>query len=144
MSTAAGLGRQQPDDTVVRQRGQGVDESVDEIAVAFAPPHHHGVDDVVVVLVDEVRARSLGHDAAQLLVAVVVVPDLLDDRTGGDTQLVRQRVLTCRAIGGGAAHWVTLLLTPMTSSSDPLRSTVHRVSAPERKCPSEILEHPCD
>jgi hypothetical protein len=91
---------------VVGQRAERVDEGVDQVAVTLAPPHHHDVDDVVVVLVDEVLTGALADDLAQLLVAVVVPADLLHDGVVLDAELLRESVLTCRAAGGGA-HVVT-------------------------------------
>src|SRR3954451_20426373 len=107
VAVAGGLWRQQPDDAVVGQRAQSVDECVAQVTVAVPPPHHDPIDDVVVVLVDELLTGALDDRLAQILVAVVVPTDLLDDCSGGDPELVRQSVLTCRAAGGGA-HWSIL------------------------------------
>ena len=77
VAVAPGLGREQPDDAVVGEDADGVDERVDEVAVLVAPPQHHDVDDVVVVLVDQLGAGDRHDGGPQVLVAVVVVPDLL-------------------------------------------------------------------
>ena len=53
----AGLGGQQPDHAAVAEGDQRVDQRVDQVAVVVAPPQQHGVDDVVVVLVDQARCR---------------------------------------------------------------------------------------
>ena len=56
MTFTPGLGSHQPDDSVIGERSDGVDETVDEISVVIAPPHHHRVDDVVEVFVHQVPA----------------------------------------------------------------------------------------
>ena len=47
VARAARLGREQPDDAPVGEVRQGVDQGVDEVAVAFAPPVERRVDDVL-------------------------------------------------------------------------------------------------
>jgi len=94
---------------MVGERCECVDKCVDQIAIALPPPHHHGVDDVVVVLIDQVLACAFSDEEAKVGIAVLVPPDLLHDGARADAQLLRQSVLTCRAVGGGAAHEGTLL-----------------------------------
>ena len=63
------------------ERGQRVDERVDQVTVVLAPPQQDRVDDLVVVLVDELAAGERRDRGAQLVVAVLVVAELLDDLT---------------------------------------------------------------
>jgi len=46
------LGREQPDVTAIGERGEGVDESIDKVAVAVPPPQQNDIHDIVVILVD--------------------------------------------------------------------------------------------
>ena len=65
VSLTAGLGGQQPDHAAGRERGQPVDERVDEVAVALAPPQEDDVDDVLVVLVDQRRTGDQPRSATR-------------------------------------------------------------------------------
>ena len=53
------LGSHQPDDSVIGERSDGVDETVHQISVVIAPPHHHRIDDVIEVLIHQVAADDL-------------------------------------------------------------------------------------
>ena len=77
MARPARLGRQQPDVPPVGQRGQRVDQGVDEISVLVPPPQQDDVDHVVIVLADKLHAVHIADRVAQILVAIVVIADLL-------------------------------------------------------------------
>jgi hypothetical protein len=85
---AAGLGGQQPHHAVLGQRAQGVDERVDEVAVAVAPPQQHMVHHLVGVLVNEVT-DPVQQQVPEIVVHVVVVADLHDDHARLDPEPVR-------------------------------------------------------
>src|SRR5829696_10007133 len=71
---AAGLGREDPDDTAVGERRDRVDERVDQIAVVVAPPEQHGVHHVVGVLVEQLVAVAQFLDRGAKVVVDVLVP----------------------------------------------------------------------
>ena len=47
------LRREDDDEAVVGEVGEGVDDGIDEIAVIVAPPDHDGIGDIAIVLVLE-------------------------------------------------------------------------------------------
>ena len=93
---SADLGGEQPDRAAADQVGQRVDEAVDQVAVLGPPPQHDGVHDVAVVAVDHVRVDGVLDRDPELVVGVVVPPELLDDGALGEAQPVsrarRQRL----------------------------------------------------
>lgn len=82
VARTARLRRHQPDHAVVGQQADRVDESVDEVTVVLAPPHHDDVDHVVVVLVDQLALDHLLDAGPQVEVGVVVEAPLLHGETG--------------------------------------------------------------
>ncbi|EGJ77659.1 hypothetical protein STTU_4872 [Streptomyces sp. Tu6071] len=78
-------GQEQDEVTVVDQL-RGVDQRVRQVAVLVAEPEDHGVDEVLVVLVHQLRAGGFFDGLAELLVDVLVVADLLDHLLGLETQ----------------------------------------------------------
>src|SRR5580692_12301026 len=114
----ARLRREQPDVPPVGQRREGVDQRVDEVAVAVSPPEQDHVDHVVVVLVDQLYAVYLGDRAAQLLVAIIVVADLLHHLARLDTEPLGLAAFIL-GLARGRAHCV--LLESLPASAHALR-----------------------
>ena len=83
-----------------------VDERVDQVAVAVAPPQQDRVHDVVVVLVDEGAARRLLDRDPQVVVAVLVPPELLDDLALLERQPGGQLSVLLRGVRGRAHEQV--------------------------------------
>ena len=67
----------------------GVDERVDQIAVALAPPQQHQIDDVVGVFVEQLVAAPLLDGIPYGLVDVLVPAELLDDLPRLHAELAR-------------------------------------------------------
>ena len=86
MAGPAGLGHEQPHHAVVGQRGDRVDERVDQVAVVLAPPEDDDVGHLVGVLVDHLAAAQIDDGVAQVLVGVLVPAELLHDHARLDAQ----------------------------------------------------------
>jgi hypothetical protein len=83
----AGLGRQQHDEPRVGEVGQGVDERVDEVAVALPEPDEDRVGDVGILLVLELSPREVLDRDPQVVVDVAVPAELLHDLAFPEPQL---------------------------------------------------------
>ena len=83
------LGGEHPDHAVVGERADRVDEGVDEISVAFAPPQEHQVDDLVRIFVEQLVSAPLLDRVPHRLVDVGVPPDFLDDHPRLHAELAR-------------------------------------------------------
>jgi len=103
VSIPACLRREQPDVPPIGQRREGVDQRVDEVAVPVAPPQQDHVDHVVIVLVDQFHAVYLCDRAAQLLVAIIVIADLLHHLARLDTEPLGLAALIL-SLARGRAH----------------------------------------
>ena len=77
MAVSARFGREKPDVTPIGQRGQGVDQRVNEVSGHPPPPHKDHVNDVLVVLVDQLDAFNSRDRLAQLLIGIGVVAEFL-------------------------------------------------------------------
>ncbi len=88
-SRSADLGGEQPDGSTAHEIGQGVDEGIDEISVVLAPPEKDGVHDIAVVRVNEVRVKRVLDGDPELVVSVVIPPELLDNHARNETQPAR-------------------------------------------------------
>jgi hypothetical protein len=86
VARAAGLGHQQPDDTVLGQRTDRVHERIDQVTVVLAPPEDDDVGHLVGVLVDHLTARDVDDRVTQILVGVLVPAELLHDHARLDAQ----------------------------------------------------------
>ena len=82
----ARLGGQHPDDAVIGQRGDGVHQSVDQVAVAVAPPQQHDVDDLVRVLIEQFATTGVLDVGPDVVVGVLVPTQLLDNLLFFDAQ----------------------------------------------------------
>src|SRR4029453_6871135 len=87
--------------------GRRVGQGVDQVAVVVPPPQQHHVDHVVSVLPDELLPGDLDDVVAEVPVAVLVVPELLDHRPGLEPEALGRtrttagvRTLAVRAVGG--------------------------------------------
>jgi len=98
VSGAAGLRGEQPDHAVVGERPEHVDERVDQVAVAVAPPQQHDVDDLLGLLVDQFPT-TVDKDVAEILVDVVVIAHLHNDHARLDPEPVRQAAYVCLTRG---------------------------------------------
>ena len=101
----AGLGRQDPHDAALGERGQRIDQGVNEVAVAVPPPEDRGVHDLVIVLIEELRAREILDVVTQVEVDVVVITELLNQIPVFETQFFRH---IYRSGGVGLAHVLLL------------------------------------
>ena len=115
MAFPAGLGGEQPQHTGIAELAPGVDKRVDQIAVAVAIPKQDDVHDVVRVCGHEI-VTAPGDDFSQHgLVDVVVLAELLDQRSGLDPKPVGQVPLALRAGRGRAHDCRPPVLTPVLS-----------------------------
>src|SRR5947199_774386 len=103
VSGPAGLGRQQPHRAVVGERGDRVDQGVDQVTVTVAPPEQYHVDDLVGVLVDQL-ATAVDQRVTEILVDVIVVPHLHYDHPRLDAEPVRQAPYAVGGLTSGRAH----------------------------------------
>jgi hypothetical protein len=96
----------------VRERGEGIHEGFDEIAVVLPEPQQDDVGNVfLVVLIDEFVAGDLRDLIAKLLVDVVVVTELLDHLSGLEPKS-NGRVGPFFRVVRGRAHEITSLVRP--------------------------------
>src|SRR5450756_1249574 len=86
------LGSVQHDELTLRQVGQRVHQSVDEVAVILAPPQDPRIDDVAVVLVLELGATDLLDRQTEVLIDVLVISVLLDYLSSGKAKLCHRTV----------------------------------------------------
>src|SRR5918995_2034519 len=100
---AADLRSQQPDDTAFGEVGLGVDQRVDEVAIAVAPPQQDDVSDVAEVVLDQLGARHVFDVGAKVVVAVLVPAELLDDLAGPKPEPMR-RAIALVGVARGLAH----------------------------------------
>jgi len=77
MALSAGLWGEKPDISTIGQRGQGVDQRVNEVTVFLPPPHQDYIDDILIVLVDKLNAVDRRDRLAQLLIAIRVIAEFL-------------------------------------------------------------------
>src|SRR2546421_1476540 len=123
----AGLGRQEPDGAAVGERGDRVDQGVDQVAVTVTPPEQYHVDDLVGVLVDQLAA-AVDQRVAEILVDVIVVPHLHNDHPRLDPEPVRQAPYAVGGLTSGRAHFLRASSTRSGARSTPMR-VVHTVRA---------------
>ena len=116
-----------------RERAQRVDERVDQVAVAVAPPQQDRVHDVVVVLVDQGAARRLLDRDPQGVVAVLVPPELLDHLALLERQPGGQLSVLLRGVRGRAHEQVP------SRRAWPGARLVWRVVHRERATPVQVL-----
>src|SRR5699024_8855668 len=67
---------QQPDTPAISQWTEGVNETIHEIAVIIAPPHHNHVDEFICLLFQEVVTQDSFNGFRNCLVTIFVPADL--------------------------------------------------------------------
>ena len=53
MTVATGLGSEQPDNPVIGELADRVNEHITEVVITIAEPHQNDIDDVVVIVADQ-------------------------------------------------------------------------------------------
>src|SRR5699024_6931903 len=125
-----------------------VDQGVDKVLVAVAPPQKHGIDDIAVVVVDEFVARVLLDGFTQPVIDVVVPAQLLHHGVGLKPESIRNegavRVVRCRAHRcllyresgqGGRGRGDTIVAIGSMFATEPVQES-DRGTKPTRKYPS--------
>src|SRR5262249_27072900 len=123
------------DHAVVGEEGEGVDQDVDQIAVAVAPPEERHVHDLVGVLVDQFTA-AVDQGVAKIFVDVVVVPNLHNDNPRVDSEPGSPAPYAVGALTSGRAHCP---MPPRQSRVDglaPIAGSPH-IGGPARKWRTE-------
>ena len=154
---AAGLGREQPDDAVVGEVGERVDEGVHEVAVVLAPPQQHDVDDLVGVVGEHELGAGAGRDVVEQglvdgdVARRAVRTHHLHDHAGLDPELLGQATL-CRVVRG-RAHECPFPPAPAgrVGGSPPDRTRAAQVPSgrgahgrgPHRSAPPGRRRRPC-
>lgn len=87
MTRATRLGGQKHDGALIRERGDGIDESVHEVAVVIAPPQQDDVDHLIGILIEQGLPRGALDSLTKPGIAIGVKPDLLDHLARADSQL---------------------------------------------------------
>lgn len=83
MPESTGLGCQQPDNPVVVEGTNRIDERIDEIPIIVSPPQHNDIDDILRILILRNDLDPLGcfERRSYLLIAVAVDAHLPYDMT---------------------------------------------------------------
>jgi hypothetical protein len=130
IAVPAGLGSQDPDNAALGESGQRIDQRVNKVSVTCPPPKYGGIDHLVVVLVEKLRAREIFDIVSQVEVDVVVITEFLNQVPVFETQFLRH---IYRSGGVGLAHVLLLcfvncfmfsmaLVISITPSQHPLSS----------------------
>jgi hypothetical protein len=63
---------------MVGERTDGIDKSIDEVAIVITPPQQHSVDNVIEILLDQITTDHFLDALAKQVIDIVVVSKFLN------------------------------------------------------------------